>query len=320
MSRSPKTLVVVMGLCLALGLWVKARLEAQENAPPVSRAPYLSVMKQGEGFDRFQPIESTSVVVLNAEVDGVIEQINYRPQEFVQKGDLLVKLDSDMIELEAKKLLSQVKLNTSKGKADINWEYAKESLAIVTRLFERKIGGTSVSSPKEYHEARQREELARLGEMDSRLELALLQLDLERAAELLEKHTIRAPMDSVIMRYKQVKHLAEQALKEVEVGETVSARQFVMAMMKVDRLKVNHWVPPDQINSIRLGQEVQILVEGEEGAPIRGKITYISPALQEMGDVDVTTEFENPPVDWENLPAGSYRYRIRPGMKAQVKL
>ena len=318
MGNTLKTLVVVMALFLALGLWFKTRLQAQQNLPSASFP--RNVSQNHDGFDSLHVIESTKVVVLNAEVDGVIEQIDCHPQEFVKKGDLLVKMDSDLIELEVQKLQFQVDLNTSKQKAEINLQFARAGLAIVKRLFETVIGGTPVSSPKEYQEAQQREQLARLGDTDSKLERELLRLDLKRAAALLEKHTIRAPMDSVIIPFKQVKHLERQALKKVEVGETISARQYVIAMMKVDRLKVTHWVPQAQINTIRLSQEVQVLVEGEEETSIRGKIIYISPAMQLLGTVEVTTEFDNPPVDWKDLPPGSYRYRIRPGMKARVRL
>jgi multidrug resistance efflux pump len=264
-------------------------------------------------------IKPQKVLVLSAEVDGVITQAKYEPQEFVRRGDILVQLDAKLVEIEIERLGKQVELNTSKEKAEIVLAFSKSNFDIIQELYDKKVGEVRVGSPKELEDARQRYEMAKLGDREASLELEELQLNLQRSTEILKKHTIRAPWDGVIVPFSSVKNVpGVESAKKVEVAETVRTGTPVRAMMKVDRLRISLPLPVEQLNTIQLGQKANVFVQ-DTAEPISAEVVFVSPTVASTGQFNIEVEFANPPVEADNLPRGFYRYKYRPGMRARVQ-
>ena len=196
-------------------------------------------------------LKAEKVVVLNAELDGIVKVIRSHPQDFVGQRDVLVEMDSSLVTLQIDRIQSQIKLNTSVEEARIGLDYATDVLKIVQDLYDKIIGESRVSSEKELKEAKQRKEIAGLGEKKAQLELGLLHNDLARNQIVLEKHRIRAPMKGVLVPFSSVSNLDGSNLKRLAVGESVRAGQIVMAMMKVDRLRVSYSDAVERLESVR---------------------------------------------------------------------
>jgi len=290
---------------------------------PISSAPALVLpqLKYDKG------IFPQKTALLSAETSGLVTSMPYEPQDFVKKDDLLVQLDSDLVDIEIERYQAQIEMDTGIQKAAILLKFRRESLTITETLYSIILESTDdpnndirVGSWKELQEAQQLFEDAELEETRARLALRDLHLSVRRFQKNKEQLDIRAPWDGVIGTYSSIKDVPSiNEVKQVEVGEMVQAGQLVVALMKVDRLKIPYRLPVLQLPRISLNQKAKITVEGFVNEPIDGRVTYISPRITQGDIVDVEVEFVNPLVLDDQAPKGVYRYRFRPGMKAAVE-
>lgn len=286
-----------------------------------------SLLAQSEPFDvrQFDQYPETlmarRVAVLSTAVDGIIENIIHEPQDFVEPGDVLVQLDANRVQLEVERLQTQIDLSTTLQEAQIRLDYAVDNFDIVEKLYETKIDSVPVGSKKEYDEAKQRKDMAKLDMTKATLEMKLLRLSLRQNQKLLAMHSIYAPWNGVIVPLSSVGTLADRGLKRPEPGEMVRAGQEVIAIMKVDRLRITKALPISELDNVQLGQKVCVHVEGVEGGPIPGTVVYKSPTI--VGAVKkfpIDVECRNPLLPQDNTQPGVYRYKFRPGMRARIEL
>jgi len=135
----------------------------------------------------------------------------------------------------------------------------------------------------------------------SREKLALWGVAPEQVEEILAKGKadyrlpILAPIGGVVVR------------KNVVEGQYVSEGDALFEVADLGRVWVQAQIYEDQIDRVRVGQEVQATVEAFPGERFRGTVAFIDPAL------DPTTRTVNVRYDLPN-PDG----RLRPGMYATV--
>ena len=264
-------------------------------------------------------LQAQKVAILSSQVDGEIVRLNREPQDYVEKGTVLIQLDDELVRLRIESIDTQIKLATGPDEARIRFEYSQDNWEITRKLYEEVIGDSRVASDREWKLAQQEKDLAELGVKKAEREFKLLQLELRQNDLLLRKHAISAPMSGVIVPFSSVKKFED--LKQVEVGEVVRAGQTLLALMKVDRLRAFEPLPASQLQAVQLGQDALVYVQGvgEEGIP--AKVVYKSPTVESTGQFHVEVEFENPLMpDADKLPTNVYPYQFRPGMQARVQL
>ncbi|MBN1436707.1 MAG: efflux RND transporter periplasmic adaptor subunit [Sedimentisphaerales bacterium] len=263
-------------------------------------------------------LRAQRVAVLSAEVEGLIGSIESEPQDFVSAGDVLIRLDSTLVEIAVERITAQLEMNTDIAEAETALEYAQDNLEIVQRLFETEVGGARVGSPKEMREATQRRDMARYALQEAQMNVRLLELELRQNEVLLAKHSIVAPMDGVVVPFSSLDITAYDQVKQVVVGEMVTRGQPVIALMKVDFLRISENFPPEQLANVHLGQTANIYVQGAGDEAFVGHVVYISPTIGSTGRFTVEVEFENPVLP--GTGESEYRYRFRPGMSGRVEL
>lgn len=272
-------------------------------------------------------VKAQEVAVMPAEAAGLIVRMPFGPQDFVRKGELLVQLDPNLIALEIQNIEAQIALSTKKEAAAVNLQYAEDSFEIIRNVYEAPIeivdGKFSAFSEKEFKEAKQRLEIAKLGVRDARLEMKSLKIQLNQMRKRLSQMSIRAPWDGVIVPFKSVKDLIPQfaSMKQPTVGEMVTAGQPVVVMMKVDVLKVQWGRKKEQLDNFYLGKPAQVYIPPDSREAIPSNVVFICPTVDSGGNVYIDLEFENPRIPIAGQPdRGFYRYRYRPGMKARVEI
>lgn len=281
-----------------------------------------STFESRGGFPDF--LQAQKVAVLSTAVNGMVDKILHQAQDYVKKGDVLVQLDAELIKLEIDSLKARMEMSTIQEMARIKLQYSKDNLDSIKRLRseENKIGDSYAASSKELREARQIRDLALQEQIKAGLEIKLLGIEKQIKQKHLKLHSIVAPMDGVIVPFSSIKSLEPRNLKQIEVGEMViSTQQPVMAMMKVDRLRVDTTVPANLINTIQLGQSARVYIEGADQGGVEAKVVYKEPTI--IGSVQVFSievEFENQSLSADDYPAGTYPYRFHPGMRARVEL
>lgn len=275
-------------------------------------------------FARF--VQAQEVAVMPAEVPGLIVRMPFEPQDFVQEGEILVQMDPNLIALEIDNIRAKIALSTKEEAAFVRLQYAKDNYEIVKKLYDTKIGSDErirVGTEKEMKEAEQQKKLMELGVRDARLEMKMLQIQLKQMRKRLSQMSIRAPWDGVIAPFFSVKNVPQlEQSKPPAAGEMVTTGQAVVAMMKVDILKVQSEVEVERLDSLYLGKPAKVYIPFDSQEAIPAKVVFISPTVDSTGVVPFEVEFDNPVLSPTGGRGGRgfYRYRFRPGMKARVEV
>jgi multidrug efflux pump subunit AcrA (membrane-fusion protein) len=90
---------------------------------------------------------------------------------------------------------------------------------------------------------------------------------LKLAEAALRDSTIRAPFDAYIQK------------RLVSLGGFVKNQTAVMALVKVDPLKLTAEVPEKMAGWVKVGQALTLTVEAQPGTPVTGEIARVSPAV-----------------------------------------
>ncbi len=234
--------------------------------------------------------------------EGVIERMELSIGMPVSKGGKIGALHKEIAELTVKK--AEVAANSigprEKGKAQK--DLAATVVAINLRL--NRISKGSVSYEEQAKaEAELKVAQAAIVEAEERVKLDEAELALAKQALL--EHTIVAPFDGIIIERMK------------GPGERVGANEPVVKIGNLGKLRIWGYVPLSYYYRVKEGQvvEFQPRLIGERHNPLpielkrfRGKITFVDPQVQPVGEtaVRIYAEFENK--DFE----------LRPGLKGTM--
>ncbi|QEH32956.1 macrolide transporter subunit MacA [Aquisphaera giovannonii] len=247
-------------------------------------------------------IEKSSVAALR---EGVVEKMELRLGDTALAGKPIGYLHRETAELTVKK--SQVQANMTgaieKGKASS--EAAIGKVARDQRLIKLKGPGMVSEEDRAIHEAEFKVAEAQVKEAVEAQAVAKAELDM--AIQALKEHTIVAPFDGIVI--KRMKN----------PGESVRANEAVVELGKLSRLSVNGYVPLKESFKVKEGQVVEIRArvdspgggrEDIEGLTFRGKVTFVDPQVQALGELKrrIRAEFDNPD------------FKLIPGLKVQMTI
>ena len=118
--------------------------------------------------------------------------------------------------------------------------------------------------------------------------------ELQEARQSLEKLTIRAPIDGLVV-YKEI--FSGSGMKKVQVGDTPFPGFSVMSIPDLSVMQAKTVVNEAMINQIEKGQNVVITVEALEGKAYYGKLTRVAALARrekstnvKVFDVEVTLD------------------------------
>ncbi len=195
---------------------------------------------------------------------GRVDEIHVKEADRVEAGTVLLSLEREAEELESQR---------RKIIADnfVEIKLAKAKLEVLESAFEgtKRIYETSGSiSKEEYQKAQLELQLAEaeLEQLKQRKEIEAL--DSKLAREQVSKRQIRAPRDGIITEIFP------------EVGEVCEARQPVIRMVDVSKLKIELDVDALKTSLVSAGDKLPIRIEspGEE-LLVEGFVEYVSPVV-----------------------------------------
>lgn len=138
------------------------------------------------------------------------------------------------------------------AQAQANLDLAEKSFERNQLLFKR-----GASNAQAQDEAQSQQQAARAS-------LALAQARLD-------KTQIRAPYDGVL------------GLRQVSVGDYLSAGQDLVNLEVLDPLKVDFRIPQKAVSQVRLGQAIELSLDAYPGERFKGTIIALNPRLDEVG-------------------------------------
>lgn len=281
-----------------------------------------SIAQSTRSVDTYpQFIQPQKTIVLRSLVSGQVKAVNFEPQDYVQKGQSIIALDDELLRIRKKTIMASLELSTFIKKAEIRLAYSKDNLEIVKKLYGSKVGSSRVGSAKELKEATQAYELAIEDITEAKLEVRKLELALEELEKNLSFYSINAPVSGVIVPFNMVKQLEQENVKNTEVGEVVLERQALVALMKVDKLRVRSTARSEDYGDIKIGQKARVFIYQKNGGPkeIIGEVVFVSPGVGASLKVySYEVEFDNLKVETEK--ESDYPFVYRPNTRARVEL
>jgi len=226
-----------------------------------------------EGFT-----EPYSKVDLAPAEPGILLSLRVHEGDRVHKGQLLGMLDCEALEI-------------SRQIARLNMESHGRLDAAVAERWLRKTRADKLealrlkghSSQEEVDRAHADFEIAEANVLTAQEELAVDALEFKRTEALIERRTLRSPMDGVITRIYHEEH-----------EFITSASPTVLTVVQLDPLRIVFSVPLTQSSSLKVGQTVPLTIADSSGRA-EGRIEFVSPVVDaESGTVRVKVLLANP--------------------------
>ncbi|MFD2532664.1 efflux RND transporter periplasmic adaptor subunit [Gracilimonas halophila] len=226
-------------------------------------------------------VRSKNQVALYPEISGVVEQIFVQNGDYVNKGDKLVQMNTNVLEkqlqqAEAGYKIANAQLKQSKaGLTEIENEYRRvkqlEEKNLTSQVEVDQIEGQLLS-------AQANVELA-----EARLEQAESLVDQRR--DELNKAIVRAPISGTVGQ------------RNAEIGMQVSTNSQLFLIGDLSNLTVEIILTENMLNQIQIGQTARILVEDRNGNEqvVSAELSRISPFLNEVtrsteAEIDVNND------------------------------
>jgi len=208
---------------------------------------------------------------LSTRMMGQIEQINVKPGQHVNRGDILLRVRNQDI------LAKKAQVEAGMIEAQSAYENAKKDLARFEALYKSKS-----TSDKEMDDIRTRYQMAK-----ARL-TATEQMQNEVGENLLYS-TVRAPYSGVITG------------KFVQEGDMANPGMPLLSIENPEQWQVIARIPEEDISRIKLNDPVKVHLDALEGLILDGTIAEINPSSANTGP-----QFEAKIV-LSSLPANSAR-------------
>ena len=211
--------------------------------------------------------EPIADVVLSARVPGQVSKIHHGEGDFVKSGTVLLEFEqkTELLEVQRK----QVQFDTLQGELERSEMLFKTSSSMPREELERKRG-----------------------------EVAVAQVELEQAKEMVAHRQVLAPFDGVI------------TLLPVKVGEYCDlARPILRLVDSRDFYAVSN-ADPAHAGHVRVGQVLAIEMTAPGGSVVlEGKVVFVSPVVDPAsGLMRLKVKFANP------------EGRVRPGAAGMLRV
>lgn len=235
-------------------------------------------------------IEPHLVIDLSSRVDGIVETMEVERGELIEKGQVLVRLESSV----ERAVVAEAKV---RAEATAEIEASNVSADFAQRRNERirELHRSHAVSTDQLDEIETQYELSRLQQERAQENRLIAKLELRQAREVLNLHTLRSPIRGIVVKH----YLAP--------GEAVE-EQPIMRLAQIDPLRVEVIVPVTAFGTIKVGQRAIMRPE----SPMEGEYTATVTIVDGVADASSGTfrvRLGLPNEDY-SLPSG-LRCRVR---------
>jgi HlyD family secretion protein len=290
--------IAVIGLNAAQGEGATSvRLEAVEH-----RSLVATVTASGQ-------IEPTRMVDISADITGRIIDLPVEEGDWVEAGQLLVRIDPSQYEAGVARSEAQVASSEASAlQARANRDQAERAL---NRALELRRRDSTLVSDEQIETAQTNYEVAAAVANSSEHQVEQARAMLQEAEEQLAKTILRAPMSG------QVTRLAVEE-GEVAVPGTFSRETgLLMTVSDLSVIQVNVRVDETDVVRLHVGDSTEIEIDAYPDTSFTGRVTRIAQSAvrtaaaatgDQAVDYDVEVTLDNPPPD------------VRPDLSATAKI
>lgn len=257
---------------------------------------------------------AAGVVTLSEQVEvpaaeaGVIAELHVKPGQWVEIGNPLARLRDEDLRLLVERTRIQSQIARQEFENDLNELYAKKTTEVARAELER-----SLESNVKYAKTVSKTELDRQrllveqGELETRraqherliagLSGEVRENEHQTAKYQLETRQLIAPIKGMVVEVQR------------RLGEWVQPGDVVARIIRLDRLRVEGFLPARQGKIELVGRPVRVEATDDDNRPVQlsGEVVFVSPEIDPINSqVRVWVEVENTAL------------QLRPGMTASV--
>jgi RND family efflux transporter MFP subunit len=189
-------------------------------------------------------VEPHMIIELSTQIDSIVDTMHVERGDLVEKDQILVTLDSDVERAAVASARARADSDAELRAGEVNVAFAERREERVQSLFQ-----DDAISTDQFDEVETETLLARLQLDQAEEATRLARLELQRAEETLKRHTIRSPIDGVVVQ------------RYLSPGESVRF-QPMLRLAQIDPLRVEVIVPVSAFGKIKVGQRA--IVQPEE--------------------------------------------------------
>lgn len=206
-------------------------------------------------------IKPLKEIKVSVPIPGHVAQVLVKPGSVVKKGDVLVRLDSDVARADLALAQQKASFNAPLKAAEA------QSAALSKRVERLRVALSRKSiSVSEYEDALLQRDLAKSSVARERHNLALAKFEADRARILVEKSEVTSPMDGVIG--EDLVHQSESI-----------TNQPVATLFVTSALRSEAFVPVSVSHLLREGRPYKFVVNGRQLPNKSVKLDYFSPTV-----------------------------------------
>lgn len=265
-KRASTWLTLGTALLIAAGAWAWQRAEHQRSAPSyvteaVSRGDIaMTVTANGT----LQPTRSVSI---GSELSGTVSEVLVDVNDRVKKGQVLVRLDTAKLSDQVAK--SEAALKSAQAAVAESAVATREAKLAYARLEElKRISGAKLPAATELDTAAATLAKSQAAEVSARANIAQAQATLRTDQTNLQKASIRAPIDGVILT------------RSVDPGNAVAASLQAVTLFTMaedlTQMKLSVNVDEADVGQVKEGQSAQFSVSAWPGRRYPAKITRVA--------------------------------------------
>jgi len=286
-------------------------------------------------------IESVNVTI-SSKTSGTINKINFKEGDRVKKGDLLVEISHDILDIQLRQSEAGVDLANAQLKllrsgarredikqseelvkqAKINMELARQDKeraeelyrqdATTKKLYDDAIGRYDLTVTQ-YNSTK--ENLAKVKTIIRPEEIEQAQANLKKAVSMvdllkqnIEDCKIYAPSDGFVSK------------KFVEEGENAVMGGSLLRLSNLETVNLVIYIPETELAKVKLGQEADITIDAFKDKNYKGKIIFISPEA-EFTPKNIQTPDERTKLVFAiKIEIPNPQFELKPGLPADAKI
>jgi RND family efflux transporter MFP subunit len=229
-------------------------------------------------------MEPMARVVVSAPVSAVVEDVLVDRGDFVQRGQVIAKLESSVeratVEAARARAESVAELRASRAKLDFERRRSERA---------RELADRGVVSDNDRDENESARLVAEAEWMRAQENQKIAGFELERARAVLGLREIKSPLDAVVVR------------RILSPGEYADPLDLI-ELAQIDPLRVEVFAPVDLLGAVEPGMRGEVTLEQPVGGTHEARVVVVDPLVDAAsGTFGIRLELPNPE---RRLPAG----------------
>lgn len=208
-------------------------------------------------------LEPLVKVLVGSQVSGTVTKWYADFNQTVKAGDVLAQLDPDRIDAT----LAQKKAAVQVAEARVQAAKARQSTAMLERTRLENAYSRMAASEIEFETAKSTEREAVAGVAEAEADANRARADLESSQIERGKHTIRSPIDGVVIS------------RDIDEGQTVAASLQAPTLFTIandlSKMRVNAAVSETDIGRIKEGMPTEFRVDAYPGRKFKGVVSQV---------------------------------------------